>query len=77
MYQVIYNSNGPEKNRDNTFCIAGSRCAKCPWFIKKSRVAVIILGKKKTVQVTICGFNKKPYTDMRHKLTICKNGESA
>jgi hypothetical protein len=76
MYQVIYNSNGPERNKKDTFCIAGSRCAKCHWFIKNSRATVAILGKKKTVQVTICGFNKKPYDDMRHKLTICKNGES-
>jgi hypothetical protein len=73
MYEVIYNAYGPEKTKDNKFCIASSRCVKCPWFIKKSRGSITLLGKKKTVQMTICGFNKKPYADMRHKLTICKD----
>jgi hypothetical protein len=74
MYQVIYNNLGPKKNSDNTFCVASSRCAKCPWFVEKKTDSIIVFGKKKTVQTAICNFNKKPYDDMRHKLTIYKNG---
>ncbi|MDR2796506.1 MAG: hypothetical protein LBB47_07340 [Spirochaetaceae bacterium] len=75
MYQVPYGSNGPEKNKYGAFCIAGSGCAKCPWFIKKSRSSITVLGKKKTVQTSICGFNKKQYDDMQHRLVMYDTNE--
>jgi hypothetical protein len=70
MYQVAYNTRGPEKNKSGAFCIAGSQCRKCPWFIKKNRASIMSMGKKKIVQISVCGFNKKPYDDMGHKLII-------
>jgi hypothetical protein len=70
MYQVAYNTRGPEKNRYGAFCVAGSSCAKCPWFIKKARSSITAMGRKKTIQVSVCGFSKKPYADMMHKLVI-------
>jgi hypothetical protein len=70
MYQVAYNSKGPEKNKYGAFCVAGSKCKKCPWFIRQTSCSFIVLGKKKTMRATICGFNKKPYSDMQHTLIL-------
>jgi hypothetical protein len=74
MYQIAYNTKGPEKDKYGAFCIAGSRCVKCQWFIKKHRSPIIVLGKKKTILMSVCGFNKKPYDDMNHRLTIYEGG---
>jgi hypothetical protein len=68
MYQIAYNSKGPEKNKYGAFCISGSKCKNCPWFIRQTNCSFTVLGKKKTMRATICSFNKKPYNDMRHNL---------
>jgi hypothetical protein len=73
MYQVAYNTKGPEKDKYGSFCIAGSGCAKCQWFIKKNRLSTTVLGKKKTMLTSICGFNKRPYDDMHHRLAMYDN----
>jgi hypothetical protein len=70
MYKVPYGSKGPEKDKHGVFCTAGMRCKKCNWFVKKTVSSYILGGKKITRQTTICGFNKKPYSDMTHNLFV-------
>jgi hypothetical protein len=66
MYQVLFNSRGPEKFKGE-YCIAtGSGCKKCQWFVRTAKTSTISFGKKKTVSSTICGFNKRFYDDMKH-----------
>jgi CDGSH-type Zn-finger protein len=70
MYQIPYNSKGPEKNKYGAFCTAGMKCKRCQWFIKQTSCTFLVLGKKKTARATVCGFNKKPYCDMAHSLML-------
>ncbi|MDR2659478.1 MAG: hypothetical protein LBC27_05745 [Spirochaetaceae bacterium] len=72
MYQVAYNTRGPEKDRNGEFCIAGMSCKKCHWFVKKSMGSFEVFGERKTLRSSICNFNKKPYPDMKHKLVLYK-----
>jgi hypothetical protein len=70
MYKVPYGSKGPEKDKYDVFCIAGMRCKKCEWYVRTTVSTYTIDERKVTRQTTVCGFNKKFYSDMAHNLLV-------
>jgi hypothetical protein len=74
MYKVPYSSKGPEKNKQGLFCIAGTGCKKCEWYVKTTVSTYISNQKSVTRQTTVCGFNKRFYSDMTHNLSVYSKG---